>query len=118
MSSEPSDNDSSTVAVFWDYGMFGNCSRCRAQPKPPFTENCEVPASADASSIASGICRIAQKHGKIITFRAYLQVSDFGSTRSTDTLSKLRRCGVSILDCYHDGRKDVADKKILGMSTF
>lgn len=50
-------------------------------------------------------------------FKAYLEVSEqVLSPRSMSLRSELQASGVSLTDCPHNGRKDVADKMILGES--
>ncbi|KAJ3556593.1 hypothetical protein NM688_g1942 [Phlebia brevispora] len=88
--------DEDTVAIFWDY------------------ENCEIPGAADASSITRGIRRIAHEYGAVTSFRAYLEVSELYSPRAVLARTTLQDCGVSLIDCPHNGRKEVADKMILG----
>ncbi|PSR88888.1 hypothetical protein PHLCEN_2v5037 [Hermanssonia centrifuga] len=84
-----------TVAIFWDY------------------ENCEMPASADPFTISNGIRRLSQGYGIVKVFRAYFEMSDLTSQRSISMRSGLQSCGVSLIDCPHNNRKDVADKMIL-----
>ncbi|PSR88887.1 hypothetical protein PHLCEN_2v5036 [Hermanssonia centrifuga] len=83
------------VAIFWDY------------------ENCELPATADGFTVASGIRRIAHEYGTVKVFKAYFEMSELTSSRSISLRSELQSCGVSLIDCPHNGRKDVADKMML-----
>ncbi|KAI0687181.1 limkain-b1-type NYN domain-containing protein, partial [Cytidiella melzeri] len=83
------------IAVFWDY------------------ENCEVPATVDGFAIANGIRRIAHEYGSVKTFRAYSAMSEASSLRTAGIRSDLQACGVSVIDCPHNGRKDTADKMML-----
>ncbi|KAI0818847.1 NYN domain-containing protein [Irpex lacteus] len=85
----------STVAVFWDY------------------ENCEVPATVDGFVVANGIRRLAHKYGSVKTFRAYSSMPEASSLRTTNVRSDLQACGVSIIDCPHNGRKDTVDKMMM-----
>lgn len=84
-----------SVAIFWDY------------------ENCEIPAVADSFLVTDGIRRIAHQYGNVKVFRAYLEVSDKDSSRSQALRSDLQACGVTLIDCPHNGRKDVADKMMM-----
>ena len=44
-------------------------------------------------------------------------MSELNSQRSISVRSDLQSCGVSLIDCPHNGRKDVADKMMLGAQT-
>ena len=75
-----------------------------------------MPGSADAFAVTGGIRRIAHEYGTVAVFRAYFEMSDQSSPRSLATRSDLQSCGVSLVDCPHNGRKDVADKMMIGSS--
>jgi hypothetical protein len=57
---------------------------------------------------------VAHRFGAIRTFKAYLDVSEDGSSRALQIRSELQAAGVSLIDCPHNGRKEVADKAIIG----
>ena len=58
---------------------------------------------------------VAQTFGSVILFKAYLEVTEqFPVSRAQALRSELQSSGVSLIDCPHNGRKDVADKMILG----
>ena len=78
------------------------------------SENCEIPGVADSFLVANGIRRIAHGYGNVKVFRTYLEVSDKDSSRSHTIRSDLQSCGVTLIDCPHNGRKDVADKIMMG----
>ena len=60
---------------------------------------------------------LAQNFGSIKLFKAYLEVSEHASaSRALLLRSELQSSGVSLTDCPHNGRKDVADKMIIGAS--
>ncbi|KDQ56635.1 hypothetical protein JAAARDRAFT_132045, partial [Jaapia argillacea MUCL 33604] len=84
------------VAIFWDY------------------ENCEVPTSISADLVVSNIRQIAQRFGRVTRFRAYADLFGTFSARSVGTRSELQCSGVSLIDCPHNGSKDVADKMMIG----
>ncbi|KIP06014.1 hypothetical protein PHLGIDRAFT_24802 [Phlebiopsis gigantea 11061_1 CR5-6] len=90
MSSEPE-----SVAIFWDY------------------ENCEIPGVADSYLVTNGIRRIAHEYGNVKVFKAYSESYEVVSPRTTVLRSDLQACGVTMVDCPHNGRKDVADKMIM-----
>ncbi|KAF9533388.1 NYN domain-containing protein [Crepidotus variabilis] len=84
------------VAIFWDY------------------ENCNAPANASGYLLASNIAALARPYGTIKQFRAYLEITEqSASSRSTTLRSELQSSGVSLVDCPHNGRKEVADKMLL-----
>lgn len=56
--------------------------------------------------------------GSIKTFRAYLEMSNWSSSKSLSLRSELQSSGVSLIDCPHNGKKEVADKMILGQKLF
>ena len=79
-------------------------------------ENCSPPSSSSGLGydIVNNISRIARPFGSVTTFRAYLDISA-QSSKSVLLRSELQSSGVSIIDCPHNGKKDVVDKMILGM---
>ncbi len=80
-----------------------------------FTENCRPPSSVSGYFIADKIRRIASPFGAIILFKAYLELnSDFLSGRSYVLQSELQSSGISLTHTPHNGRKDVADKMMIG----
>ncbi|OAX32064.1 hypothetical protein K503DRAFT_870350 [Rhizopogon vinicolor AM-OR11-026] len=84
------------VAVFWDY------------------ENCSPPLSSQGYAIVNGIRRIANVFGPVTTFKTYLDISvQPQSSKSINFRSELQSSGVSVVDCPHNGKKDVVDKMIL-----
>ncbi|KAI6111499.1 hypothetical protein EDD17DRAFT_1469880 [Pisolithus thermaeus] len=88
--------DREKVAIFWD---FENCC-------PPSTQGLGY-------DIANNIGRIARIFGSVTTFRAYLDISSQPS-KSTALRSELQLSGVSVVDCPHNGKKDVVDKMAIG----
>ncbi|KAI0085462.1 limkain-b1-type NYN domain-containing protein, partial [Irpex rosettiformis] len=89
-----------SVAIFWDF------------------ENCALHSSAGGWEV-DNIRRIAQEYGAIKIFKAYLEISSQSSPKTLNLRSELQSCGVSLTDCPHNGRKDVADKMMLvDMLTF
>ena len=69
-----------------------------------------------------GIRRLAQLYGSVKLFKAYLEISSLESGLLTPRLltltSELQSSGVSLIHCPHNGRKDVADKMMLGKYAF
>ena len=79
-------------------------------------ENCPAPTSASGYSIVNNIRSIAQVFGSVKLFKAYLEVTEqVPMSRPVLLRSELQSSGVSLTDCPHNGRKDVADKMILGV---
>nr|VWO98768.1 N/A [Ganoderma boninense] len=84
-----------SVAIFWDY------------------ENCALPALEPPYTIVNKVRRLAHQYGSVKTFKAYLECPEQLSVKSMALRSELQSCGVSLIDCPHNGRKDVADKMIM-----
>jgi len=74
------------------------------------SENCPVPSNATGYSIANNIYSLAHPFG-VVKINAYLEIDKF---KTGIIRSELQTSGVSLVDCPHNGRKDVADKIILG----
>ena len=80
------------------------------------SENCPAPTNTSGYSIVNNIRSIAQTFGSVKLFKAYLEVTEQAPMSRAPLLrSELQSSGVSLTDCPHNGRKDVADKMILGM---
>ena len=65
--------------------------------------------------MVDNIRRIAHSYGSVKLFKAYLELSEQSSLKSLSLRSELQSCGVSLTDCPHNGRKDVADKMMIGV---
>jgi hypothetical protein len=65
--------------------------------------------------VIDNIRRIAHQYGTVKLFKAYLELSEQTSLKSLGLRSELQSCGVSLTDCPHNGRKDVADKMMIGV---
>jgi hypothetical protein len=59
---------------------------------------------------------MARVFGSVTTFKAYFDISA-QSPKSVMLRSELQSSGVSMIDCPHNGRKEVVDKMILGVYT-
>ncbi|PCH38370.1 DUF537-domain-containing protein [Wolfiporia cocos MD-104 SS10] len=86
-------NDHEPVAIFWDY------------------ENCTPPSTISGYDIVGNIRQIAHTYGSVKLFKAYLELSE--QPKPINLRSELQSCGVSLTDCPHNGRKDVADKMMI-----
>ncbi|KAJ7046566.1 hypothetical protein C8F04DRAFT_1172478 [Mycena alexandri] len=82
--------NSPDVAIFWDYGY----------------------------EIVSGIRNVAHRFGPVKYFKAYMEVPEADTFRSLSLRSELQCSGVSLTDCPHNGRKNVADQMIMGDRDF
>ncbi len=80
-------------------------------------ENCAPPTSTPGYDVVNNIRQVAHEYGSVKLFKAYLELSEQSSSKSIGLRSELQSCGVSLTDCPHNGRKDVADKMMIGMST-
>jgi hypothetical protein len=79
-------------------------------------ENCPAPTNISGYAIVNKIRSIAQTFGSVKLFKAYLEITEqVPMSRAVLLHSELQSSGVSLTDCPHNGRKDVADKMILGM---
>ncbi|KAF8212451.1 limkain-b1-type NYN domain-containing protein, partial [Mycena galopus ATCC 62051] len=63
--------------------------------------------------IVSGIRNVAHRFGPVKHFKAYMEVPDLDTFRSLSLRSELQSSGVSLTDCPHNGRKNVADQMIM-----
>ncbi|KAJ7597844.1 NYN domain-containing protein [Mycena floridula] len=87
--------DKQPVAIFWDY------------------ENCHASATISGYELAESIRNVAHQHGPVKVFKAYMEISEQTSSRGLALRSELQTSGVSLTDCPHAGRKDVADKMMM-----
>ncbi|KZT65470.1 DUF537-domain-containing protein [Daedalea quercina L-15889] len=87
-------SDHEHVAIFWDY------------------ENCSPSCNMTGYDIVSNIREIAHTFGSVTLFKAYVDLSE-QSPKSNTLRSELQSCGVSLTDCPHNGKKDVADKMMI-----
>ncbi|KAJ7219081.1 NYN domain-containing protein [Mycena pura] len=86
----------SDVAIFWDY------------------ENCHAPSNVSGHEVVSGIRNVAHRYGSVKYFKAYMEITDARTfNRALSLRSELQSSGVSLTDCPHNGRKDVADQMIM-----
>ncbi|KAI0637225.1 NYN domain-containing protein [Trametes polyzona] len=83
------------VAIFWDY------------------ENCTPACTVPGYDVVNNIRQVAHQYGSVKLFKAYLELSEQSSSKSIGLRSELQSCGVSLTDCPHNGRKDVADKMMI-----
>ncbi|TFK53040.1 hypothetical protein OE88DRAFT_1599917, partial [Heliocybe sulcata] len=83
------------VAVFWDY------------------ENVRVPSTVAGIAVAGNIRDVARSYGPVNLFRAYTDLDEMASVKSNAHRSALQMSGVTLVDCPHNGRKDVADKMMI-----
>ncbi|KAH6910753.1 limkain-b1-type NYN domain-containing protein, partial [Coprinopsis sp. MPI-PUGE-AT-0042] len=83
----------SPVGCFWDY-----------ENLPPSSKfhNSEVGYTA-------AFRELAQQHGAMKTFKAYLEVDTLKPHRR----DALQSMGLTLLDCPHRGKKEVADKMMI-----
>jgi hypothetical protein len=80
------------------------------------TENCRLPADFSRNDLVKRIRRVALSYGtSVCSFKAYTDIALENTTPRSSTLhSELQSAGVTLIDCPHNGRKDVADKMMLG----
>lgn len=73
-------------------------------------ENCPVPANSSGHTITKNIRSLTRSFGSVKVFKAYLETSN----QSPNLRSELQSSGVTLVDCPHLGKKEVADKMLLG----
>ena len=79
------------------------------------TENCALPGTLeDPHLVFKRVRALAHRYGSVKTFKAYAESPDQRSPKIQTLRAKLQSCGVSLIDCPHNGRKDIADKMIMG----
>ncbi|KII88951.1 hypothetical protein PLICRDRAFT_159913 [Plicaturopsis crispa FD-325 SS-3] len=83
------------VAIFWDF------------------ENCRAVSNLSGHTLVDNIRRTAHEYGSVNMFKAYLELAENDSPRSSALRSELQCSGVSLTDTPHNGRKDVADKMMI-----
>ncbi|KAF7440739.1 hypothetical protein PC9H_001087 [Pleurotus ostreatus] len=106
-------HDNKDVAIFWDYGESPmeslNVIGTRQAP-----ENCHGPSAISGYDVVGSIRNVAHKFGSVKLFKAYLELSEQSMSPRLLTLrSELQSSGVSLTDCPHNGRKNVADQMIM-----
>ncbi|KAH9483748.1 hypothetical protein JR316_0003224 [Psilocybe cubensis] len=84
------------VAIFWDY-----------------EENCPVPSNTSGYAAVDCLRNLAEPYGSVRSLKAYLEVTEQTPSKTLLMRSELQSSGVSLVDCPHNGRKDVADKMII-----
>ena len=100
------------VGIFWDYGAFPESfSASSLVLDALFSENCQYTAGRSGFDIAKNIEEQARGHGLVRTFNAYLDVQQ-GATPAT-LRSELQSSGVTLVDCPHNGQKNVVDLMLL-----
>jgi len=102
------------VAIFWDYGMVSYLIQSRPVDQRALVENCPTPSNITGLTIANNIFALASHFGSVKLFKAYLEIAELPVSRCAAIRSELQCSGISLVDCPHNGRKDVADKMMLG----
>lgn len=78
-------------------------------------ENCPASSNTSGYLLVNQIRELALMYGIIKIFKAYVECSE--QLRAQILRSELQSSGVSLTDCPHMGKKDVADKMMIGMLT-
>ncbi|TRM61731.1 NYN domain-containing protein [Schizophyllum amplum] len=81
------------VGIFWDY------------------ENCQYIAGRTGFDVARNIEHQARGHGVVATFKAYMDVQQCATPAGLR--SELQSSGVTLVDCPHNGQKNVVDLMLL-----
>ena len=99
------------VGIFWDYGAFPESfSASSLVLDALFSENCQYTAGRSGFDIAKNIEEQARGHGLVRTFNAYLDVQQCATPATLR--SELQSSGVALVDCPHNGQKDVVDQML------
>ncbi|KAL1717293.1 NYN domain-containing protein [Schizophyllum commune] len=73
-------------------------------------ENCQFMSGCSGFDVAKNIERVALAHGPIASFNAYLDLQQCAVPASMR--SELQSTGVALVDCPHNGQKDVVDQML------
>lgn len=78
-------------------------------------ENCTLPSSRPSGeSIIRTLRQYLQNLGRVGSCNAYFDLNQFSSIKLGAFRSLLHSSGISLIDCPHNGGKDVVDKRIIG----
>jgi hypothetical protein len=111
------------VGCFWDYGTsryhVPAVQQCASlQPLSLQTELTPSPENLPAKRFGNfavgyvaAFQEIARKQGTVTVFKAYLQVDHVLSKKARNDYQSM---GVTLVDCPHAGKKEVADKMMIG----
>jgi NYN domain len=84
---------SAPLAVFWDL------------------ENLPIPAACTGRYVAARLKAVLAEHGDLVEFRGYASIGL--NNIPEEKRSDLQLSGCHLVDCPHNGRKEVADKMII-----
>ncbi|KAJ7582918.1 limkain-b1-type NYN domain-containing protein, partial [Mycena floridula] len=70
------------------------------------SENCPTPARTSSFATVEAIRSIAHRFGAVQVFKAYTGLN-------TANRGELQSAGVTVIDCPHNGRKDVVDHMMM-----
>jgi hypothetical protein len=97
------------VAIFWDLGKRSICVLV-SLALSKVAENCRTFFKIPGQKIITNIWNAAHAYGRITSFRAYIEVTLLDASLR----SLFQSSGVSIIDCPHNGKKEVADQMMHG----
>ncbi|KAJ6623424.1 limkain-b1-type NYN domain-containing protein, partial [Mycena sp. CBHHK59/15] len=78
-----------------------------------YIENCHAVSNISGYETASGIRNVAHRFGSVKSFKAYMELPETDTLQSLSLRSELQSSGISLTDCPHNGRKNVADHMII-----
>jgi hypothetical protein len=106
------------IAVFWDFEVsLATTKENRLKQPKHALQNCHPPSSATGFDVVASIRERLQNFGIFDCLRAYLYVQDI-FPKSLNLRSELQSSGVTLIDCPHNGQKDVVDKMLIGALSF
>ncbi|KII88941.1 hypothetical protein PLICRDRAFT_108915 [Plicaturopsis crispa FD-325 SS-3] len=89
--------NSNNVGIFWDYENVGQGA-----------------SQSSGFAIANRIRSLAYAYGRVTLFKAYLELQvSTTSSKAATFRSELQCSGVSLTDCPHNNRKEVADNMMI-----
>ena len=77
------------------------------------SQNCHPPSNVPGFDVVASIREGLQPFGKITCLKAYVSIMDV-IPKSFNLRSELQSSGVTLVDCPHNGQKDVVDKMLIG----
>jgi hypothetical protein len=105
------------VGIFWDVEVGNFLSplyKISEQMTLLSIQNCLPCSTWDASSLVLRILNAVHEGQPVRCFRAYQEVKSNCSLVTPSFRSGLQTAGVTVIDCPHNGLKEVVDKMLLG----
>jgi hypothetical protein len=75
------------------------------------TENCKLSNELSGFQVVHNICETAHEYGEVTSIKAY---ADLKGNMADKHRTELHCAGVSLIDCPHNGYKEVVDNTLIG----